>query len=95
VLQGSASSLVDCGEPAGGYRRDGLRYPIGLQDEKWAMIESLIPPGKRRKCSGSRGGDERAGNRLPVAASHIPLASRGLARSRYGGGLGLGGRLCL
>lgn len=29
------------------YNRDHLRYPSGLTDEEWALIEPLIPPGKR------------------------------------------------
>jgi transposase len=37
------------------YRRDGLRYPSDLRDEEWAMIEPLIPPGKR-------GGRKRSAN---------------------------------
>jgi transposase len=29
------------------YDRDRLRYPSDLTDEEWALIEPLIPPGKR------------------------------------------------
>ncbi len=29
------------------YKRDGLRYPSDLTDEEWALVEPLIPPGKR------------------------------------------------
>ncbi len=29
------------------YNRDNLRYPSDLTDEEWALIEPLIPPGKR------------------------------------------------
>lgn len=29
------------------YRRDHLRYPSDLTDEEWALIEPLIPPGRR------------------------------------------------
>jgi transposase len=29
------------------YNRDKLRYPSDLTDEEWALVEPLIPPGKR------------------------------------------------
>lgn len=29
------------------YNRDHLRYPSDLTEEEWALIEPLIPPGKR------------------------------------------------
>jgi transposase len=29
------------------YNRDRLRYPSDLTDEEWALVEPLIPPGKR------------------------------------------------
>jgi transposase len=29
------------------YNRDHLRYPSDLTDEEWALIEPMIPPGKR------------------------------------------------
>ncbi|GGB14170.1 hypothetical protein GCM10011491_47110 [Brucella endophytica] len=29
------------------YNRDLLRYPSDLTDEEWALIEPLIPPGKK------------------------------------------------
>ena len=29
------------------YNRDKLRYPSDLSDEEWALVEPLIPPGKR------------------------------------------------
>jgi transposase len=29
------------------YNRDWLRYPSDLTDEEWALVEPLIPPGKR------------------------------------------------
>ena len=29
------------------YNRDKLRYPSDLTDEEWAVVEPLIPPGKR------------------------------------------------
>src|ERR1019366_9750646 len=29
------------------YSRDKLRYPSDLTDEEWALVEPLIPPGKR------------------------------------------------
>src|SRR5450432_820323 len=29
------------------YNRDKLRYPGDLSDEEWALVEPLIPPGKR------------------------------------------------
>jgi Putative transposase of IS4/5 family (DUF4096) len=29
------------------YGRSKLRYPSGLTDEEWALIEPLIPPAKR------------------------------------------------
>lgn len=29
------------------YNRDHLRYPSDVTDEEWALIEPLIPPGKR------------------------------------------------
>ncbi len=29
------------------YNRDQLRYPSDLTDEEWALVEPLIPPGKR------------------------------------------------
>lgn len=29
------------------YNRDNLRYPSDLTDEEWALVEPLIPPGKR------------------------------------------------
>ena len=29
------------------YDRDRLRYPSDLTDEEWALVEPLIPPGKR------------------------------------------------
>ena len=29
------------------YERHGLRYPSDLTDEEWALVEPLIPPGKR------------------------------------------------
>jgi transposase len=29
------------------YNRDKLRYPSDLSDEEWALVEALIPPGKR------------------------------------------------
>ena len=35
------------------YNRDRLRYPSDLTDEEWALVERLIPPGKR-------GGGKRA-----------------------------------
>jgi len=29
------------------YNRDKLRYPSDLTDDEWALVEPLIPPGKR------------------------------------------------
>jgi hypothetical protein len=29
------------------YNRDKLRYPSDMSDEEWALVEPLIPPGKR------------------------------------------------
>ena len=29
------------------YDRKGLRYPSDMTDAEWALIEPLIPPGKR------------------------------------------------
>ena len=29
------------------YNRDKLRYPSDLSEEEWALVEPLIPPGKR------------------------------------------------
>jgi transposase len=29
------------------YERNGLRYPSDLTDTEWALVEPLIPPGKR------------------------------------------------
>jgi transposase len=40
------------------YNRDRLRYPSDLTDEEWAVIEPLIPPGKRG--GGKRRVDMRA-----------------------------------
>lgn len=34
-------------ENRGRYDRSQLRYPSDLTDEEWALIEPLIPPGKR------------------------------------------------
>ena len=40
------------------YNRDYLRYPSDLNDDEWAVIEPLIPPGKRG--GGKRRVDMRA-----------------------------------
>ncbi|SRR5713101_6531635 len=42
------------------YNRDYLRYPSGLTDDEWAVIEPLIPSAKRG------GGKRRAGMRAVV-----------------------------
>ena len=34
-------------ENRGRYDRSPLRYPSDLTDEEWALVEPLIPPGKR------------------------------------------------
>jgi transposase len=39
-------SLFRFPEPAL-YNRDKLRYPSDLTDDEWALVEPLIPPGKR------------------------------------------------
>ena len=39
-------------ENRGRYDRSRLRYPSDLTDDEWALVEPLIPPGKR-------GGDKR------------------------------------
>ena len=40
------------------YNRDHLRYPSDLTDQEWAIVEPLIPPGKRG--GGKRRVDMRA-----------------------------------
>jgi transposase len=52
------------------YNRDHLRYPSDLTDEEWALIEPLIPPGKR-------GGGKRTVNLREVVNGVMSVLSTG------------------
>lgn len=52
------------------YNRDRLRYPSDLTDEEWALIEPLIPPGKR-------GGGKRRVNLREVVNALMYVLSTG------------------
>lgn len=52
------------------YDRDRLRYPSDLTDEEWALIEPLIPPGKR-------GGGKRRVNLREVVNALMYVLSTG------------------
>jgi transposase len=52
------------------YRRDHLRYPSDLTDEEWALIEPLIPPGRR-------GGGKRRVNMREVVNGLMYVLSTG------------------
>jgi transposase len=52
------------------YNRDNLRYPSDLTDEEWALIEPLIPPGKR-------GGGKRRVNMREIVNGLMYVLSTG------------------
>ena len=52
------------------YNRDRLRYPSDLTDEEWALVEPLIPPGKR-------GGGKRRVNLREVVNGVMYILSTG------------------
>jgi transposase len=52
------------------YNRDKLRYPSDLTDEEWALVEPLIPPGKR-------GGGKRTVNLREVVNGIMYVLSTG------------------
>jgi transposase len=52
------------------YNRDQLRYPSDLTDEEWALIEPLIPPGKR-------GGGKRTVDMREIVNSLMYVLSTG------------------
>ena len=52
------------------YNRDKLRYPSDLTNEEWALIEPLIPPGKR-------GGGKRTVNLREVVNGIMYVLSTG------------------
>jgi transposase len=52
------------------YNRDKLRYPSDLTDEEWALVEPLIPPGKR-------GGGKRTVNLREVVNGVMYVLSTG------------------
>ena len=52
------------------YNRDNLRYPSDLSDAEWALIEPLIPPGKR-------GGGKRRVNIRAVVNGVMYILSTG------------------
>ena len=52
------------------YNRDALRYPSDLTDEEWALVEPLIPPGKR-------GGGKRTVNLREVVNGIMYVLSTG------------------
>lgn len=52
------------------YERSHLRYPSDLTDEEWAVVEPLIPPGKR-------GGDKRTVNLREVVNGMLYVLSTG------------------
>jgi len=74
------------------YNRDRLRYPSDLTDAEWALVEPLIPPGKR-------GGGKRRVNMREVVNGVMYILSTGCqwrylpkdlpARSTVHGYLGL------
>ena len=52
------------------YNRDKLRYPSDLTDQEWAIVEPLIPPGKR-------GGGKRRVNLREVVNGVMYILSTG------------------
>jgi len=52
------------------YNRDRLRYPSDLTDEEWAVVEPLIPPGRR-------GGGKRRVNMREVVNGVMYILSTG------------------
>jgi transposase len=52
------------------YNRNHLRYPSDLTDEEWALIEPMIPPGKR-------GGGKRRVNIREVINGLVYVLSTG------------------
>ena len=52
------------------YNRDNLRYPSDLSDAEWALIQPLIPPGKR-------GGGKRRVNIRAVVNGVMYILSTG------------------
>ena len=52
------------------YNRDRLRYPSDLTDEEWAVVEPLIPPGRR-------GGGKRRVNMREVVNGVMYVLSTG------------------
>lgn len=52
------------------YDRSHLRYPSDLTNEEWAVVEPLIPPGKR-------GGDKRTVNLREVVNGMLYVLSTG------------------
>jgi transposase len=52
------------------YNRDRLRYPSDLTDAEWALVEPLIPPGKR-------GGGKRRVNMREVVNGVMYILSTG------------------
>ena len=52
------------------YNRDRLRYPSDLTDDEWALVEPIIPPGKR-------GGGKRRVNMREVVNGVMYILSTG------------------